>query len=131
MTAPTTFQPEVPWVDQQHILLADCISLVEKAVTSEGRSSSVNSALDQLADFFRMHCEDEERLMRIHGYPELEAHAQEHRELMSYVKKLRDGSFSSEESLSMMVFIQNWLLEHTKTSDKRYAAYLADAGIEG
>ncbi len=131
MTAPTTLKAEVPWVDQQHLLLADCISLVEQAVTSEGRSSAVNSALDQLADFFRMHCEDEERLMRIHGYPELEEHAQEHREFMNYVAKLRDRSFTSEVSLSMMVFVQEWLVEHTKTSDKRYAAYLAASGTEG
>jgi len=130
MTESTTLQPEVPWVDQQHSLLSECIALVEKAVTSEGRSSSVNEATNQLTDLFRMHCEDEERLMRINGYPDFAEHAQEHRELMAYVTKLRDQSLSSEVSLSMMVFLQDWLREHTKTSDKRYALYLANAAAE-
>jgi len=130
MTAPSTLKLKVPEVDQQHRLLAGCISLIENAVSNEGRTSVVNSALDRLADFFRMHCEDEERLMRIHGYPEREEHAEEHREFLSYVAKLKNTAFSSEESLSMMVFIQNWLHEHTRTSDRRFAAYLADAGVE-
>ena len=77
-----------------------------------------------------MHCEDEERLMRAHGYPDLEEHADEHREFLGYVAKLKNTSFSSEESLSMIVFIQNWLHEHTRTSDKRFAAYVSNSGIE-
>jgi hemerythrin len=128
MVSSSTLKREVPAVDQQHWLLADCISSIEKAVSNEGRSSAVNSALDRLADFFRMHCEDEERLMRIHNYPELEEHAEEHRELLSYVAKLKNTAFSSEDSLSMMVFIQNWLHEHTRTSDRRFSAYLSESG---
>lgn len=128
MVSSSTLKLEVPAVDQQHWLLSDCISSIEKAVSNEGRSSAVNSALIRLAEFFRMHCEDEERLMRIHNYPELREHAEEHRELLSYVAKLKNTAFSTEESLSMMVFIQNWLHEHTRTSDRRFAAYLSQAG---
>ncbi len=128
MVPPSTSTRKVHEVDQQHSLLADCISLIENAVSNEGRSAAVNSALDRLADFFRMHCEDEERLMRMHSYPEFEDHAEEHREFLSYVAKLNNTAFSSDESLSMMVFVQNWLDEHTRTSDKRFAAYASDAG---
>ncbi|MBI2317048.1 MAG: hemerythrin family protein [Betaproteobacteria bacterium] len=68
--------------------------------------------------------------MRVHDYPERDEHAEEHRQLLAYMEKLRNRSIGNEDSLSMMVFIQQWLREHIRTGDRRYAAYLANAGIK-
>lgn len=130
MNSIETIKLGIPGVDQQHWILADCLASIELSVTEKGRSSAVNAALDRLIDLTRKHCADEERLMRAHDYPDREEHAEEHRQLLTYMEKLRNRSASDEESLSMMVFIQNWLREHIRTGDKHYASYLSNAGIK-
>lgn len=130
MNATDRIRLGLPGLDQQHWILADCLASIELSVTEKGRTSAVNAALDRLVDLSRLHCTDEETLMRAHDYPDSEEHAEEHRQLLSYMEKLRDGSIGNEDSLSMMVFIQQWLREHIRTGDRRYASYLASAGIK-
>ena len=68
----------VPLLDQQHKALFDCVSEIEWAV-QEKRVILTIHAIDQLKAYCRAHFATEEHLMRIHGYPGLQKHIEEHR----------------------------------------------------
>lgn len=116
-------------IDEQHKVLVDCISLIEAAVTQQQRWSAVHSALGRLVDFARIHFAVEESLMRIHDYPGLEKHIEEHRQFSSGLKALQEKSLKADVSQEMAAFIQKELYEHIMTSDKHYAAFLPRAGV--
>jgi len=119
----------IPEIDAQHQTLAECIALVETAVTTQQRWSAVHSALGRLADFARIHFAVEESLMRIHRFPEIERHVREHLEFADQLRQLQERSLRLDVSGEMVAFIQKWLHEHIMTSDKHYAAYMPTAGV--
>ena len=126
------FSVGIPEIDQQHMVIVECIALVEQAVaerTEKARWSAVHSAVGRLADYVRIHFAVEESLMRIHNYPGLEKHAQEHLKFSHDLMALQKKSLDTDVSEEMVAFLSNWLLEHIAGSDKAYASYLPTAGV--
>ena len=116
-------------MDVQHQALARCMALVEKAVTSKQQVSSVQSALAQLADVVRIHFSVEESLMRIHGFSELDRHADEHLEFTDQLRILQEKSLRGEASEEMVANLANWFQLHITVSDRHYAAHFPAAKI--
>ncbi len=119
-------------IDQHHRVIAECIALVEDAVgkrSEKARWSAVHASIGRLADYVRIHFAVEESLMRMHDYPEIDQHVDEHlrfaRDLMSLQRKALDSDVSED----MVVFLSSWQREHIAVSDKRYAAFLPVAAV--
>ena len=116
-------------MDVQHQALARCMALVEKAVTTKQQLSTVQSALAQLADVVRIHFAVEESLMRIHGFSELDRHADEHLEFTDQLRILQEKSLRGEASEEMIANLAKWLRLHITVSDRHYAAHFPNAKI--
>ena len=117
-------------IDQQHMILVDCISLIEEAVGTQARWSAVHASLGRLSDFARVHFAVEESLMRILEYPEQEKHAEQHRQFSYELMALQEKSLKADVSREMVSFLSKWLHEHIVTSDRHYAEYLAAVNEE-
>ncbi len=111
-------------IDQQHMILVDCISLIEEAVTTQARWSAVHASLGRLSDFVRIHFAVEESLMRILECPEHERHAEQHRQFSYQLMALQEKALKHDVSAEMVGLLSRWLRDHITSSDKHYASYL-------
>jgi hemerythrin-like metal-binding protein len=119
-------------IDTEHQKL---IGLVNDLYTAmiEGRGKDVmGPTLDGMAAYTVVHFAHEERLMRIHMYPGLEAHKAEHEKLTQRVKQLQEEFRTGKAVVSMEVmrFLQHWLVDHIVGVDKNYTEHLQSAGLK-
>ena len=112
-------------IDQHHMILVDCISLIEEAVSARTPWSAVHASFGRLADFARIHFAVEESVMRILQYPQLEGHAEQHRKFSYDLMALQQKSLKNDVSQEMIAFLAKWWQDHILTSDKHYASSLA------
>jgi hemerythrin len=113
----------VPLLDQQHKALFKCVSEIEWAV-QEKRVILTIHAVAQLKTYVRSHFSTEEHLMRIHGFPGLEKHIEEHRRFTSALFEMIMANVQRDNSAEMLQFLRNWLVDHVARSDMEYVPYL-------
>lgn len=116
-------------IDRQHQVLFDVVARLELAVTSDEKWSAVHFALVELTNFVNIHFAVEEALMRLHGYPALEAHIEEHRRFCAGLAEIKEHSIRDDVSIKMMEFVKNWLVNHIGVADCAYVPHLRMAPI--
>jgi hemerythrin-like metal-binding protein len=66
--------------------------------------------------------------MRILGYPGLDAHIEQHRVFVSYLKDVERKSITHDVREDEIVsFLRKWLLTHIVNEDRQYANFFAAA----
>lgn len=117
-------------IDAQHQVLFDVVARLEKAVTSEDKWSAVHFGLVELAGYVNIHFAVEEALMRLHGYPDLEAHIAEHRRSSADLCELEANSIRRKDiSESMLAMLRAWLITHIGGADLAYVPHLRTAPV--
>lgn len=114
----------IPEIDEQHKGLFACLARVEAAIDEKERGSAVFFALDQLADYVRIHFAVEEIEMRMHGYPDIDAHISEHRAFEARIRKFSEDALHRNVYEEVREFLKDWLVRHIKVVDKAYVPYL-------
>lgn len=133
--------PLIPWndelsiginsVDEQHKTLVNMINILNDAM-AEGQTNEVLTKIfDDLALYTVQHFGYEEELFTRYGYAESQAHQHEHDELVKQVQelqqKMNNGDFMI--SVELMVFLKDWLMKHILKTDKAYAPFLIEKGV--
>ncbi|MGC9948474.1 MAG: bacteriohemerythrin [Bryobacteraceae bacterium] len=120
------YSVKISEIDDQHRHL---FALAEElhAAMANGRAKAVlEQLLAALVDYTKAHFTAEERLMSQYRYPHAAEHKAEHDKLTTQVltlqRKFRAGE--STLSISLMVFLKNWLEHHIAGSDQQYSAYI-------
>ena len=116
-------------IDEQHQVLFDVLARLELAVSSEDKWSAVHFAIVELTNFMNIHFAVEEALMRLHGYPELDAHIAAHRAFSADLATIKQHSIRQDVSDAMMVLVRTWLVEHIGVVDKAYVTHLRTAPV--
>jgi hemerythrin-like metal-binding protein len=119
-------------IDAEHQKLIGLVNDLYSAMLGGRGKDIVGHTLDGLADYTKSHFVNEERLLRIHSYPEFETHKAEHDKLIRQVKHLQDEHRAGKAVISMdvMRFLQHWLVDHIVGVDKKYTAHLQTAGVK-
>lgn len=107
-------------IDAQHQLLFDSVSRLEGAVAGKERWDAVHYALTDLTDFAHIHFSVEEALMRLHDYPDFEAHLAEHRRFTRKLAEFTERSVRTDVADDMIEFLRKWLIHHIGETDKAY-----------
>ncbi len=118
-------------IDSQHKVLIDLINdLYQKMHSGDGKSG-VGDALGKLIDYTGTHFKFEEDLFATHGYEDIDAHMEIHRELVAQVvdfqKQFATGK--ADISIELMEFLKDWLLNHIKKTDMKYVPFLQSKGV--
>jgi len=118
-------------IDEQHKILVNMINTLNDAL-AEGKANDILiDIFADLTDYTVKHFGYEEEMFAQHGYVEAEAHKNEHKALITQVKKLQEkmnaGDFMI--SLEVMIFLKEWLLNHILKTDKAYAPFLISKGV--
>lgn len=113
-------------IDDHHQQLFDCLVRLKTATASQDRWSTVHYALVEMSNYVKIHFSVEEALMRLHGYPLLNAHIDEHRAFERRLKALQDNSLSSDVCADMVELLGSWLVDHIGKTDQQYVPHLRD-----
>ncbi len=127
------FSVGIPEIDEQHMMLFSLLNQLGAAIHEKHGSSACTRILDELVEYTRLHFALEESLMRLSGYPGLEAHKRLHRDLIDDVGVLRAKVQQGKAAISfeLMQFLRRWLTRHILQSDQEYARCWKQSGSGG
>jgi len=125
------FSVHIESVDAQHKKLFRIAEDLHKAMAAGKAKTVLGTILGQLVDYTAMHFQHEERLMRIHDYPDFARHQAEHELLKKQVLDFQVEFMSGRAALTvdLMIFLRTWLQKHIKSSDFQYAPFFRDRAV--
>jgi hemerythrin len=118
-------------LDRQHETLFECITAMEHPDPGTDRGSDTRAALERLTAYARLHFAVEESLMRIHDYPRIDEHINEHLRFSDWVQGLREQALEADTSRDMIKFLRVWLNTHVSTHDRGYAYHFLKRAMLG
>jgi hemerythrin-like metal-binding protein len=112
-------------IDAQHQNLFAIARELHAAMSAGQGKTALTRTLDRLVQYTGAHFAHEERLMRLHDYPEREKHAAEHKALTQQVLKFQEEVITGRAVVTVQVlhFLRDWLQHHIKESDFRYVPH--------
>jgi len=117
----------VPVLDAQHRELFEKVEALLEAVRAKS-SDKASAVFDFMRNYTALHFRDEEAAMASAGYPDLQAHADEH---AGFAKRLqdmeRDHAMLPESpwlTLKLAVELGHWLRDHVLSRDHAFGEYL-------
>lgn len=118
-------------IDDQHRKLIDMINDLDASVNQAWEEEAINETLTGLFEYVQEHFKTEEDLFDEHGYAGGEAHKKEHKafvgKLLDFHRRIEDRG--KEIAPELIDFLQEWLLNHIRKTDGKYAPFLAGRGI--
>jgi len=114
-------------IDGQHQNLFRLAGELHSAMAGGQGKAAIFKTLGRLVQYTEVHFAQEERLMRLHDYPDLAAHKAQHDALARQVRQFQ-ADFEAGRvlvTIQLLQFLKNWLENHIKGSDQKYAPYLA------
>lgn len=109
------------WVDVDHRRIVALTTRLIGAV-ERGDHGDANTAAADLVATAKAHWEREEAMLRRHGYPRLDGHAQGHAEMLAVLESLQHGSDRVDAGLDAGMV---WLLVH----DMHWVWWMVDNNI--
>ncbi|MBF0296106.1 MAG: bacteriohemerythrin [Magnetococcales bacterium] len=125
-------------VDNQHIRLFALGGAVLRAidqgadVRQETDRERIGAALQNLMNYTVTHFQDEEILIRKHGFPGYREHRKRHRELlleMEEISRQVNAGQACMEIQGFSHFFENWLVSHILIDDRQFGKVLNESGI--
>lgn len=114
-------------IDDDHRKLIQLFNILNHAVTAGEPPDYLVATLEELVNCTVWHFSHEERLMLKYGYPEIDEHKAEHRELIESARELQQQILLSDKPVAEehIEFLERWLTEHILTADGRLGAFLS------
>ncbi len=112
-------------VDEQHRFLVDRINMLWQALLGHREQEAVQGLIEDLHTYTRTHFSAEEVLMRSFDYPKLEQHQRSHRSFEAKIRQAaEDYDAGKPISIDLLRFLNEWLQQHIKVTDRDYARYV-------
>ena len=118
-------------IDGEHQLQIDLVNALEDTLERGRPREEAEDLLRQLEDFTNMHFMSEELMMRFHSYPEMHAHADEHRQLLEHLRSLRERFERDDLPLTFETIrsLRRWLGVHIRTMDRKLADHINEGRV--
>ncbi|MBJ6726472.1 bacteriohemerythrin [Geomesophilobacter sediminis] len=121
----------IDYIDEQHKQLMAIINELQLAVEYDKGPDFVYPIIEHLYNYANTHFSDEEELLRMHNYPDLIDHRQEHLAFISKIDELKNRYETDREGLTIHLrnFLLGWLYNHIKSEDQAYRHFLDRKGV--
>jgi methyl-accepting chemotaxis protein/hemerythrin len=128
----TSFATGVDKFDNAHKVLFKMVNDLHDAMQQKRSKDVIGQILNGLADYTVSHFAEEERAFAQTRYPDEAQHKQIHKKLVDQVVELQKKFRSGETMLSQDIinFLQDWLINHIKGTDKKYGPHLNKNGVK-
>lgn len=122
-----SFNTGVDQFDEEHKKIVDLIQRLFDALKT-GQKDDCATIIDELTSYTEYHFSNEEKVMTEVGYPGLEEHCQEHRDLIAQAASFQElgESMSREQLGEFYQFLRDWLVNHIIGCDKKYGEYIQE-----
>jgi hemerythrin len=117
--------------DDQHRKLVELINTLHDAMSVGKGSQALGPVLTELVKYTATHFSSEETLMLKYNYPGYLAHKMEHERLTARVLEVQTQFQDRQVTLTLgvMKFLQEWLVNHIQSTDKKYTVFLNKNGV--
>ena len=114
------YSVQIHSIDAQHQNLFRIAAELHRAMSSGQGKTALGGILDRLIQYTSAHFAHEERLMRLHDYPDLAAHQEEHQALTKQVLAFQAEFQAGRATMTVQLlrFLRDWLEKHIAASDQ-------------
>lgn len=120
----------VEQIDREHRRLFDIAARTYDSLGADAAAGRdmIRQAVAELIDYTATHFASEEGLMATAGYPELDAHRDQHEHLLTRVRdmEMRVEIDDPTVAFDLTHFLYRWLVEHIETSDRKFGLFLQE-----
>lgn len=122
----------VAQIDREHQAWFALINGVHKAVINGAGKEILRTILAETTQYAFSHFAHEEELMNEIDYPEREEHILAHQDLARQAREFTDrlDNGQSATMLEYLVFLSEWVKQHTTTIDHKLGAYMQTHHME-
>jgi hemerythrin len=118
----------VETIDKQHARFIDEFNALLAAFRANEGNKKVFDLVDFLERYAGEHFAEEERYMRMLGYPAMDGHLEQHRTMTEDLAKLKETLHRDGASMSNLIklseFSLNWFIKHIKNADAQLGSFL-------
>ncbi len=120
------FKTGVLWQDLQHKELINLFKKLSDHDLMKSDSSSYSYTVGFLVMYASQHLSLEEGYMKAYEYPDLEHHANAHKDFIKKIKDFRKEhrTYSPEASEILIKNIKNWILSHILDNDVKLGEFI-------
>jgi hemerythrin len=125
------YKVNIASIDDQHQNLFRMAEELCTTMAAGQGKTVVSRTLDRLVQYTVTHFSYEERLMRQYGYPDLEAHQEQHAALTKQVLAFQADFEAGHVAMTVQLlhFLKDWLQQHIANSDQKYAPYMKSKAV--
>ena len=122
----------VVWQDFQHRQLMDLLYKLKKQRATQTDLSVLNFSAAFLAMYVNHHFKLEEEYMDVYSYPDIESHKKGHKIYIDKIKMFRKRQIDNDiKAIDVLITtINDWILNHILTDDKKLGDYILSAEKE-
>jgi len=115
-------------IDEQHRKLVELFNMLSQSVAEGDAAEYIEAVLEELINCTIWHFSHEERLMLMYKYDGLEAHKDEHHDLINSVRELQQKFHKQSKLLTNedIEYLEDWLTQHILGQDMRLGFYLME-----
>ncbi len=126
-----SYSVKVHRYDEDHKKLFAMINELHEAMLAGKGKDKIQETVKRLADYAKFHFSAEEQQLEKTKYPELSAHRAEHQAFIQRVQKFQQEVAEGRLNLSVSVgvFLNEWLANHIRKTDQKYSKYLNEHGV--
>jgi hemerythrin len=127
----STYSVKVKRFDADHQQLFKILNELHDGMIAGRGQEVLQTVLNELLQYTEKHFASEEAVMKAAGYPQLQAHIDEHRNFTDKVKvasaKYKEGGVGM--TMETLDFVSDWLKKHIRGVDKQYSGFLNARGV--
>ncbi|MBU1241552.1 bacteriohemerythrin [Myxococcota bacterium] len=120
-------------IDEQHKTWISHYNKAAETLTTHHHPEQIIKTLEFLVDYTGTHFATEEKHMKANNYPHMAEHFSRHQELRETLSNLvtdfEEEGTTDDLSDYINTFLNNWLIEHIKTIDTKFASWAKENGV--
>ena len=119
-------------IDRQHRQLVEMMGKLNDEMRKGKGREVLEKILAGMVNYALLHFETEEKYFAQYTYPEAENHRKIHSAFVDKVSSFKEQYAQGHKGLTIEVmdFLMDWLRNHIKGEDKKYAPYLISKGLK-
>lgn len=123
----------IPTVDADHQKLFGLVNYLYDSMLAGKGHKVIDEFLGALIIYVKQHFDLEESFFSSSKFPHVAEHRAEHDDLLKQLVDLQEkckSGTASVQMLEMIGFLNKWLVDHIRVSDKKYASHIHSKGCE-
>ncbi len=127
----SSYNVNIKIFDSQHKQLFDLINQLHDSMMVGKGKEVMGDVLKSLMSYTKTHFSEEERLLKLHRYPEYDRQVKEHDVFVQQIADLqkKHAAGNTAITLTTLNFLRDWLQTHINGDDKKYSNYLNTKGV--